>query len=97
MPRLTPLNEFKFQDYNNPTVAEGAPEHATLTCVNHQNLRWMTKNPYQRNIHYLGAKSILDYVSGKTDKIEFTDEDKEFMWAECECPFSDLRVIEEDK
>ena len=57
--------------------------HRVMTCVNHQNLRWSTKNPWWRSVFYVGA--ILP---------DGTDAP---LWSvpECKCPVSDWRVIAE--
>jgi hypothetical protein len=70
MNNTTPVTEFSF----------GTPSNIMyeLTCKNHPKLRWSTKNPYCRNLHYLGAEGDVGFVS----------ED------ECPCPFDDLVVIE---
>jgi len=72
--KLVPVYEFKFP--------EPGPEHFSITCKNHTFLRWITKNPYQRNIHYLGLA-------------DGTKENGFWMWQECACPFGDLVVITE--
>lgn len=86
--QLVPVCDFTFQDYNGTsTNGKDVPSHATLTCINHPFLRWSTKNPYQRNIHYLGlAKDV-----------EVTEENAKYMWQECDCTFHDLLVIVEEK
>lgn len=87
----TPINEFEFMNYDGPAKAypEGMmpPAHATLTCVNHQDLRWTTKNPYQRSVHYIGL----------ADGIEITAANARYTWQDCECDFRDLVVILEKK
>lgn len=30
--------------------------HRTLTCINHQEMRWSTKNPFQRSIFYISQE-----------------------------------------
>lgn len=47
-----------------------------LTCVNHQGMEYLTKNPWDRSIHITQVDpSVL--AGGRTD---------------CSCPFSDLRI-----
>jgi hypothetical protein len=94
--KLVLLKDFKFQNYDGPTSEPGAPEHATLTCVNHQFLRWSTKNPYQRSIHYLGIDQYVDYIEGRVEELHIPTEHAKYMWTECECPFAELRVIVEE-
>ncbi len=53
----------------------------SLTCVNHPNKRWLTKN-----IMCIGARSIIwvgmdNYQRGELE--------------ECDCPITDLKVVEE--
>lgn len=86
MPRLVPIREFRFQDYDGPAV-QGLPADATLTCKNHTFLRWSTKNPYQRGLHYLGLAA----------EVEITKENAHYMWKECTCGFADLQVIVEEE
>lgn len=85
---VVPVSEFRFQDYNgSSTNNKDVPSHARLTCKNHPDLRWLTKNPYQRGLHYLGL----------ADDIEITKENAKYMWQECDCAFIDLVVIVEEK
>jgi hypothetical protein len=66
----TPVAEFRF----------GTPSGVMfeLTCKNHLDLRWSTKNPFVRNLHFIGlAKDPHDITT-----------------RECDCPFEDLVVIE---
>lgn len=50
-----------------------------LTCVNHPDYRWLTKNPWDRTLFFSGIVNPLD---GRT------------VWGrECPCAFSDLRVM----
>jgi hypothetical protein len=95
--KLTPVNEFAFRDYNGTTGKTDAPESVYLTCKNHQFLRWSSKNPHQRSMHYLGPKEYLDFVEGKTEHFEIADECRQFLTRECECSFSELMVIEEEE
>jgi len=76
--KTTPINEFQFPSWEN------IGEHFSLTCKNHPFLRWLTKHPASRNIHYLGL----------ADGVEVTKENASYGWKECPCPFSDLEVIE---
>src|SRR3954463_6053671 len=66
----TPVHQFEF----------GTPSGVMyeLTCANHTNLRWSTKNPYQRSLFFIGLADDPHDITAK----------------ECECPFSDLMVIE---
>jgi hypothetical protein len=52
-----------------------------LTCVNHQDARYLTKNPWQRGLHFT------------TMSQQWLEEREEGQPIECPCPFSDLRVI----
>ena len=54
-----------------------------MNCVNHLDLRWSSKHMMYRSIHYLGLAT----------ECEFTKENSLYLWRECECPLSDLRVI----
>jgi hypothetical protein len=85
---VVPVSEFKFQNYDS-SVDNGstAPASVYLTCTNHQNLRWITKNPYQRSIHYVGL----------AESVEITKENGKYMWQECDCLFANLVVIVEEK
>jgi hypothetical protein len=74
-------------------------EHIMLTCKNHPNLRWHTKN-----ISYIGARSIffsggyidvVDDTTPRTDDIKFKR-----VWAsamsglhECKCGIGSLEVL----
>jgi hypothetical protein len=49
-----------------------------LTCKNHQTAKYLTKNPFDRNLHL---------VKVPEGDIERTDT------GECKCPFNDLMVI----
>jgi hypothetical protein len=57
-----------------------------LTCINHQFLRWSTKHPLYRSIHYFGV----------ADGVEITKENAKYVFQECDCPYSDLRVIDKE-
>lgn len=76
MTKLVPVNEFKW-----PAWQDIGPLY-TLTCENHQNLRWSTKHPLHRSLHYLGPED---------EKVP-----SEFVWKECPCEYADLRVIVEE-
>jgi hypothetical protein len=52
-----------------------------LTCINHQGMKYLTKNPSIRTLHIVTA----DPEVLKDGKIE------------CDCPFSDLRVVIRDE
>jgi hypothetical protein len=41
----TPVHEFKFP--------EPGPDMFTLTCKNHPTARYLTKNPWQRGLHFI--------------------------------------------
>ena len=61
--KLVPLYEYEWtDDYS---------YQRTLTCVNHPDAVFGTKNPFDRSIHVR----------------------KESESGECNCPFSDLRVV----
>lgn len=51
-------------------------QHIALTCVNHPDLRWSTKN-----IAPIGCRAIFFNLHGVRD-----------MLIECNCPLGDLRV-----
>lgn len=57
-----------------------------LTCKNHPHLRWRTKN-----ISPLGCRNIFfaNWVRQEDGSLVFTDD------KECNCPGSDLIVVEE--
>jgi len=67
------------REQQHDTIVHTAPygEHIPLTCRNHPELRWHTKN-----IDYVGARSIF-YSTGSLLKYGI----------ECDCPFSDLIVV----
>ena len=96
--KLVPVDEFEFMDYDGPVAKEvlQRPAHVTLTCINHQDLRWSTKNPYQRNIHYLGPVQYADFLEGKAEEIHIPQEMRKYLHEECDCEFDALRVIEEE-
>ena len=51
--------------------------HIALTCVNHLNLRWSTKN-----ISHIGARTVFYNLFRENPGIP-----------ECTCPFRDLTVV----
>lgn len=54
-----------------------------LTCRNHTGARYLTKNPYQRGLHFVTPDpSRKDLPFGE--------------W-ECPCEFSDLVVVKDDE
>lgn len=46
---VVPVNEFKFPGEYEPEFGG----HFQLTCVNHTDARWSTKNPHCRNLHFI--------------------------------------------
>ena len=48
-----------------------------LTCKNHPWSRYLTKDPFQRGLHFIQGPNGLD----------------SFFEGECPCPFSDLYVV----
>lgn len=50
-----------------------------LTCKNHTDLRWLTKHPGLRTLHYVGRR---DDATGHSEFVP-----------ECPCPLKDLQVI----
>lgn len=64
---------------NDDRITKKAPysRHIALTCKNHPDKRWSTKN-----IDHIGARTIFYNLSGEPD-----------MGEECSCPASDLRVV----
>jgi len=68
--KLVPVSEFEWTD-DYSFLRE-------LTCKNHPTARYLTKNPFERNIH------LAKVPEGN---IERSDE------GDCTCPFSDLMVI----
>jgi len=93
--KLVLVSEFTFMNYDGPMREgeENAPARVTLTCINHQFLRWSTKNPYQRTIHYLGPVQYADFLEGKTKELSIPQEMRKYLHEECNCEFDDLRVI----
>jgi hypothetical protein len=85
--------EFIFRSYDSlstgekpdelPGVVVQTDEMVTMTCVNHPEGKWTTKNPYERHIHWLGWRH--------EDGVMFSH--PEFGYNECPCPFRDLRVV----
>ena len=65
-----------------PSSDDIGPEFM-LTCKNHPQLRWMTKHPTRRSLHYLGIEQGT----------VITAELSQFQWRECDCAFSDLMVM----
>jgi hypothetical protein len=53
----------------------------TLTCKNHPTSRYLTKNPYARNIH------LAKLPEGNIERNDYGD---------CVCPLTDLVVIVEE-
>lgn len=53
-----------------------------LTCKNHRGARYLTKNPFQRGLHFVEADP--------------SRRDLEFKDWECPCPFDDLVVTHND-
>lgn len=69
--KLTPIREYNWDgDYS---------EMRTLTCINHQTAKYLTKNPWARGLHLINLP---------VGDIPRTDS------GECTCPLSDLVVIE---
>ena len=86
--KLVPVTEFKW-----PSWDDIGPLF-TMTCKNHDFLRWSTKHPMYRNIHYLGPVETYtaeDFKEGRAPK-----EHLQFMWKECDCKWNDMLVIEEE-
>ena len=48
-----------------------------LTCINHQGMKYLTKNPWTRTLHIVEMDPA---VAGSGH-------------LECACPFSDLRIV----
>ena len=59
----------------------------TMTCINHQFLRWSSKHPVHRSLHYLGL----------ADGVEITKENVKYAFQECDCSYDDLRVIDKEE
>lgn len=51
----------------------------SMTCDNHRDARYLTKNPWDRGLHLIAVP--------KGDSIERTDT------GECKCPFAKLVVV----
>lgn len=68
-------------------ITKKAPygQHVTFYCVNHPDLRWMSKN-----IAPLGVRSI--FFRGRDNGTEVYE-----YAPECKCPLSDLRLCENYK
>ena len=74
MSKLIPINEYKWtDDYS---------WHRTLTCVNHQDAVYYTKNFFMRSV------ILVKVPSGDIERLST---------GECACPVTDLRVVEELK
>lgn len=61
------------------TVHAARGDHIALTCVNHPNMRWSTKN-----LGYIGARTIFYNLHGDSG-----------MGDECSCAFKCLVVAPE--
>lgn len=72
--------------------------HIDLTCENHPNLRWTTKNIYP-----LGSRSV--FFKGDVEVLQKLEDDpaigniKRLLLAkeyskECDCSFDDLHVVD---
>lgn len=70
--KLTPVHEYVW--------TEDFSFMRSLTCINHQTARYLTKNPFHRGIHVIKLPEDQDIPRSIT--------------GECQCPFSDLAVIE---
>lgn len=85
--QVVEVKDFEFQDYDGSSSQDAdVPSHGIMTCKQHSFLRWSTKNPYQRNVHYLGLAS----------GVEMTKENVKYFVQDCPCPFSELVVIPEE-
>lgn len=51
--------------------------HKELTCKNHPLARYLSKNPFERGLHFIQGPNGLSSLFEK----------------ECDCPFDDLRVV----
>ncbi len=72
-----PIREYAFtSDYS---------YHTILSCKNHPDLRWSSKDPYARSIFYRGHKD--DTSPGLLRPYE----------PECDCPMSDMTVVGDPK
>lgn len=72
--KLTPIREYEWtEDYS---------FMRTLTCKNHPTARYLTKNPWWRQIH------IIKFPEGDIPRSGT---------GECQCPFEDLVVIEDEE
>lgn len=76
-----PVTEFKWPSWNDigPLFV--------MTCKDHTDLRWSTKHPTHRNLHYLGLRH----------DVEITRENAHYMGKECPCPWESLIVIGKEK
>jgi hypothetical protein len=71
--KLVPIKDYEWtDDYS---------FHRTLTCVNHTDARYLTKNPFWRSIH------VVKFPEGDIPRSET---------GECQCPMSDLAVVVKD-
>ena len=61
--------------------SQPAGEMIELTCINHSDLRWMTKN-----IDFIGARSI--FYTGKVDNVGYFPD-----VPECDCSIKYLAVV----
>lgn len=72
--KLIPIGEYEWtEDYS---------FLRPLTCVNHTDARYLTKNPWHRGIH------VIKLPEGDFPRSET---------GECQCPLSDLAVIEKEE
>lgn len=55
--------------------------HKTLTCANHPTARYLTKNPWERGLHFIRPCDEAPVEGWPGSGLE------------CPCPFSDLRVV----
>ena len=72
--------------------------HRILTCKNHPNLRWSTKEQAVYKGHYTGARNIM--YNGSLPYTVYSDKSGihcEGTEAECFCRASDLILAPEDK
>lgn len=70
--KLTPISDYNWTD--------NFSFMRTLTCINHQSAKYLTKNPFSRGIHV---------VKLPIGDIQRTNS------GECTCPFTNLAVVEE--
>lgn len=55
-----------------------------LTCVNHPTAEYLTKNPWQRSLHF---------IHPCVEAMSEPHPDWPLHGLECPCPFSDFRVV----